>query len=378
VGVSGTSDKAPGVAGFSTSSNGVAGESVEDAGVLGKSDKAVGVAGLSTSSIGVVGESKADNEGFAGVLGKSELGPGVSGTAEVHAQPGVLGENRQGGTGVLGKTTGSGFAYPTIAAVKGISEADAPGLVGESARGPGVVGFAGWSGTAGGLPYGVFGASNTGGGVYGVGSPGVQALGVSAYGVSPRALDVYGDLRATGKSNFLGDVSILGGNLKVVAGSKLFVIDHPLDPEHRYLPHAAVEAPALKTFYDGTITIEQGGHARVTLPEWFAALNTDLCYSLTPLGGPAPDLHIAQEFDGDGFTIGGGRPGTRVCWQVTGVRQDPSAIAAPLLVEEVKEPENIGRYADPAAFGQEPSKNLTWAAQLMATRDEIAERYRNP
>jgi len=44
---------------------------------------------------------------------------------------------------VLGKTTGSASAYPIIAAVKGISEADAPGLFGVSARGTGVVGFGG-------------------------------------------------------------------------------------------------------------------------------------------------------------------------------------------------------------------------------------------
>jgi len=211
--------------------------------------------------------------------------------------------------------------------------------------------------------------------VSGIGSPGVRALGLFS-GTEAVALEAYGDVSAIGGIHVFGEVTC--HTLAVVGGKKLFVIDHPLDPEHRYLRHAAVEAPALKTFYDGTITIEQGGHARVTLPEWFAALNTDLCYSLTPLGGPAPDLHIAQEFDGDGFTIGGGRPGTRVCWQVTGVRQDPSAIAAPLVVEEVKEPENIGRYADPAAFGQEPSKSPTWSAQLMATRNEIAERYRNP
>jgi hypothetical protein len=208
-------------------------------------------------------------------------------------------------------------------------------------------------------------------GVFGFGAPGV--LGWASGGSSVPAVLAFGGVGAIGSVGVYGTVTV-AGSLKVAGGSKQFVIDHPLDPENRYLHHAAVEAPALKTFYDGTVTIDETGQARVTLPAWFSALNSDLCYSLTSLGGPAPDLHVAQEFDGEGFTIGGGRPGARACWQVTGVRQDRSAMAAPLIVEEDKEPENVGRFVDPAAFGHEPSDNVAWAADLLERRAKIAAR----
>lgn len=430
-GVSGSSDNAAGVAGSSGSSVGVSGASKTDNGVLGSTedgshagvfgrsaatDRGNGVVGLAegTRGVGVFGQAErrgvgvvgsgatgvvaegeagpglrasseqghgvvgnATAERAAGVAGRSRLGAGVAGIAEAQRQPGVLGENEAGGSGVLGKTTGSDKSLPiaSVAGVSGVSEATAAGVVGSSAHGLGVVGLGhGMGGSASwfGPGAGVFGGSPDGPGVAGYGKPGV--LGWTAGGDAP-AISAFGPIGGLGGANILGNVTI-AGTLKV-AVSKQFVIDHPLDAENRYLRHAAVEAPALKTFYDGTVTLDDGGRARVTLPDWFSALNSDLCYSLTPLGGPAPDLHVAEEFDGEGFTIGGGRPGARACWQVTGVRQDRSATAAPLIVEEDKEPENVGRYVDPAAFGREPTDNLAWAADLIATRDELAERQRD-
>ncbi|XXF75405.1 hypothetical protein P2318_20300 [Myxococcaceae bacterium GXIMD 01537] len=173
----------------------------------------------------------------------------------------------------------------------------------------------------------------------------------------------------TPAGGFVGDVFILG-NLKVAGGAKQFVIDHPQDPERRYLQHAAVEAPALKTFYDGTVTTDGSGSARVELPEWFSALNTDLCYSLTPVGGPAPDLHVAKEFDGRAFVIAGGRANSRVCWQVTGVRHDASARSHPLVVEQEKTAREVGRFVDPSAHGRPLSDALEWAADLFSAQAE--------
>jgi hypothetical protein len=176
--------------------------------------------------------------------------------------------------------------------------------------------------------------------------------------------------------SFVGDVGVLGdlqvaGNLKVVGGNKQFVIDHPLDPDRRYLQHAAVESSELKTFYDGTAILDDTGSVRIELPEWFSALNGNLCYGLTALGGPAPELHIAAEFDGKGFTIAGGRPHGRVCWQVTGVRQDLSARAHPLIVEEDKAEPDIGKFADPVAAGRSPADGLQWAADLSARQADL-------
>ncbi|MCX5064314.1 hypothetical protein OOJ91_00365 [Micromonospora lupini] len=59
----------------------------------------------------------------------------------------------------------------------------------------------------------------------------------------------------------------------------------------------------------GRVVLDQTGRARVPLPDWFGALHTDLCYLLTALGRPAPQLHVAEEFDGTGFVVAGGSAG---------------------------------------------------------------------
>jgi len=37
----------------------------------------------------------------------------------------------------------------------------------------------------------------------------------------------------------------------------------------------------MKNIYDGTVTKDGSGHAMVTLPDWFEALNRDFRYQLT-------------------------------------------------------------------------------------------------
>ncbi|MFE5710651.1 hypothetical protein ACFQ7J_07500 [Streptomyces sp. NPDC056501] len=322
---------------------------------------------------GVIG--RAEGEGAAGVVGTSQLGTGVLGTAQEFAEPAVLGEHEAEGTGVLGKTHGSALG---TAAVKGISSADAAAVIGDSAQGTGVIGQQGGASGAILPTAGVIGASNNHAGVFGYGEPGVVGFGQDDKG-AVQAIGGLGSLQAgpTGHpaGAFVGTVTVLG-DLKVAGGAKQFLMDHPLDPENRYLQHAAVEAPALKTFYDGTVTLDESGQARVVLPDWFGSINADLCYSLTPVGAPAPDLHISQEYDGAAFRIGGGRAEMRVCWQVTGVRKDRSALAHPLVVEQEKEPENIGRYADPVASDGERGPFLAWATELLTLRSSLTERLR--
>jgi hypothetical protein len=131
-----------------------------------------------------------------------------------------------------------------------------------------------------------------------------------------------------------GQVDVLGS--LTVSGAKQFRIDHPLNPETQYLSHAAVEAPEMKNLYDGIVTIGRNGRAVVELPRWFGALNRTFRYQLTPVGAPCPTLFIAAEIRGNRFTIGGGRAGLRVSWQVTGIRNDLWARTHPMDVEAPK------------------------------------------
>jgi len=132
----------------------------------------------------------------------------------------------------------------------------------------------------------------------------------------------------------------VNGTLSKKAGS--FRIDHPLDPENKYLCHSFVESPDMMNVYNGNVTLDANGRAEVTLPGWFEALNRDFRYQLTPIGGPGPDLYIAKEIRGNRFSIAGGRPGLRVSWMVTGIRHDRYADEHRIPVEEDKPPAEKG------------------------------------
>jgi len=80
----------------------------------------------------------------------------------------------------------------------------------------------------------------------------------------------------------------------LTATIKLFRIDHPLDPANKYLSHASVESPDLKTFYDGIAELDGNGEAVVELPERFETLNKDFRYQLTGIGGFA-SVYIAVQ-----------------------------------------------------------------------------------
>jgi hypothetical protein len=148
--------------------------------------------------------------------------------------------------------------------------------------------------------------------------------------------------------NFQGNVRVTGTLSK---GGGSFKIDHPLDPENRYLQHSFVESPDMMNVYNGNVILGDDGAAWVTLPEWFEALNRDFRYQLTCIGGFAP-VYVAQEIEDNRFQIAGGSPGLKVSWQVTGIRHDPFAQANPVVVEEDKPPEEQGTYLHPPAYGQ--------------------------
>ena len=99
-----------------------------------------------------------------------------------------------------------------------------------------------------------------------------------------------------------GDVSI-AGNLSKGSGS--FKIDHPLDPENKYLSHSFVESPDMMNIYNGNVVLDDEGAAWVELPEWFEALNKEFRYQLTCIGGFA-QVYIAEEIVDGRFKIAGG------------------------------------------------------------------------
>ncbi|PYC67426.1 hypothetical protein C7C46_30270 [Streptomyces tateyamensis] len=109
--------------------------------------------------------------------------------------------------------------------------------------------------------------------------------------------------------------------------------------------------------YSGTAETGPDGEAVIELPDWFAALNRDYCYQLTPIGQVAR-LAVVRELRDNSFAIRSEPPGVRVCWQVTGVRQDPWANANRLVVEEDKPAGERDRYRHPAEHGQPMDRHI--------------------
>jgi hypothetical protein len=301
---------------FGTSSGtAVFGTSSSGAGLIGTGGSS-GVVGTSPTLVGVFGRSSA---GIAGVQGSSSSGTGVDGVSNTGV--GVSGTSTDN-IGVLGK----GFE----AGVKGESS-----RFGVHGRGLGLGGV------------GVFAeAEELGEAVV------ADAVGTAVHAQTSNGIAIRGIAPTPGTQagEFQGDVSVVNGDLTVVNGNKPFKIDHPLDPQNKYLLHNAVESSERKNVYDGIARLDEAGAAWVELPEWFEALNGDFCYQLTPVGGSAPRLHVAEEVSENRFKIAGGEEGMKVSWQLTGTRKDPWAAANPFEVEREKREEERGRYLEPSLY----------------------------
>jgi len=120
------------------------------------------------------------------------------------------------------------------------------------------------------------------------------------------------------------------------AGSKSFLIDHPLSPLDRNLRHISVEAPEYQIRYRGVATLEDG-QATVDIdaacgmtPGTFAALATDawVC-SLQPQNS-FERVKCSDVVDG-AFTITSEDGGStaRVAWEVVARRKDPFVMHSP-------------------------------------------------
>src|SRR6476646_5344933 len=101
-------------------------------------------------------------------------------------------------------------------------------------------------------------------------------------------------------------------------------IDHPLDPERKWLSQSVISSPEALNVHSGTVTLDRSGQATVQLPRYFSALNgnENLRYQLTAIGAAAPNLHVARKVQGNRFQIAGGNPVQEFSWQVSGVRRD--------------------------------------------------------
>jgi hypothetical protein len=108
----------------------------------------------------------------------------------------------------------------------------------------------------------------------------------------------------------------------VVQGSDVFAIDHPLDPYGKILNHYGIAGPEMRYIYEGNVILDANGRAEVKLPDYFSVLLRNPHIQLTGVG--TSDVYVLEDIKGNTFVIGG-KPGTKVYWQVTGERTDVTA-----------------------------------------------------
>jgi hypothetical protein len=292
------------------------------------------------------------NNAGNGVAVLANGGPGGEG---VKAQGGAS-VGGVGGDGVVG-TGGDGEELTGGNGVVGHG-----GIGSMSAGGTGVEGRGGNSiSFTGGV--GVFAVG--GDGLSGDGGEGVRVFGGTASGAGNTGgigIEVFNGFGLNGATDglagkFNGDVEV-GGTLAKAGGS--FKIDHPLDPENKYLYHSFVESPDMKNIYDGNVVTDEKGEATITLPDYFERLNRDFRYQLTVIGTFAQAI-VSGKINGNRFTIRTSAPGVEVSWQVTGIRRDAWADKNRIKVEEAKPEKERGYYLHPEAWDQPEERGVEWA-----------------
>ena len=352
-----------------------------------------GSGGSFSGNIGVYGYTDiTDGHGVVGVVGGSTYSTPADGTGTGGSFTGPIAvyghSSLSTGTAIVGvgndggnyhtMPDGSGGAFSGFHGVYGYAE--------DTDEGHGVIGLGnngstrysrgdGSGGSFTGLNTGVEGFATTTStstyGVYGKFQSTANVNGVGVYGYSfPRNNRGYG---VVGEGGNLGVLSI---NAMATTGNMQSKIDHPLDPRNKILKHYAMESPEVLNMYRGNVHLDENGEATVSLPEYFAEININFSYNLTPIGQQAPNLFVKEEVDGKGnFVISGGNSNQKISWVVYAERNDlymqRERENNPNLVEVEKEEENKGKYLMPELFNQPPEMGIFYSGKSV---EEKADR----
>ena len=319
----------------------------------------VGVYGLATSTSSNAGNFYANNAGNSfsalfvkhdgtgtAITGIANTGTGIYGTNNNATDFAIWGHNSNlNGTGILGRGNNT----------TGFFLINGSGLAGTSTN----VGVYGVSTAAGGnggyFDGGNYATSNIG--AYGIVGNGTSQLfdftGVYGYSNNTNLSYGYGVI---GNGNWYGVFS--QGDMGS-SGIKPFMIDHPLNPENKFLKHFAIESPEVLNMYRGTVKLDDNGEAVVEMPDYFEAINIAFSYNLTPIGSAA-NLYVKEELNNGKFTIAGGNPEMKVCWFVFAERNDPYLQKYPekKIAELPKKPYQIGKYLMPELYNQPEEKGV--------------------
>ncbi|GBC92488.1 hypothetical protein HRbin15_00958 [bacterium HR15] len=189
------------------------------------------------------------------------------------------------------------------------------------------------------------------------------------YGVFGYAWDLTGSSQGVvGQAESRDGYGVFSLGRFAASGTKSWIIDHPIHPETYYLNHFCTEGPEPYNAYSGVVELDANGEAWVQLPDYFELINRSPRYLLTPIGAPMPNLHIAQEVQGNRFKIAGGVPGKKVSWRVEAIRNDRWVQHYGYQTEQEKPREQQGKYLHPELYGQPKERGIFYHPDLNRSR----------
>lgn len=173
---------------------------------------------------------------------------------------------------------------------------------------------------------------------------------------------VYGQASAT----TLGYGVYANGDMGA-SGVKSFRIDHPFDPENKYLLHYSSESPFPQNFYNGNVVTDAQGYAWVELPEYFSAINTNFKYQLTVVeDDESPTFvhaKIGRKIAGNRFLIMTSAPNVEVSWRIEADRNDHRIKFNRPTDSRQKGEGERGTYQHPEYFGLGPERGIHYASE---------------
>lgn len=287
--------------------------------------------------------------------------------------------NSSTGTGIVATNTNTANTFSPIQANTNSSSASVAGVIGNSTGTAwGVAGQVQSTAPAQAAVYGSNLRTNGGHGVFGIGFNGVvgqtgQSQGFAVYGENFDNIAPLGDgvgVAGRGYKGVFGEDRYAGGQAGAygvfsngsfgASGTKSFHIDHPTDPENKYLRHFSIESDEVLNVYRGTVVFDANGQAVVTLPDYFHDINKNISYQLTPVGAYMPLFVLEKVNENNQFVVAGGIAGKEVSWAVYAERNDLYLQKNPeqRTTELEKRPHEKGNYLMPSLYGAGEDKAI--------------------
>ncbi|MBN4065708.1 hypothetical protein JYT51_00070 [Candidatus Amoebophilus asiaticus] len=291
-------------------------------------------------------------------------------------------DNTNTGVSVRGVNSNAANIYSALQAESNSTNANAAGVVGDqTGAGPGVAGqISNPAATSEAAVLGINTRTTGGHGVKGTGVNGVVGEsnyrdGFAIYGRNydllnaGNAVGVYGlgYVGVWGEPNAgTGLYGVYSNGDFAASGTKAFQIDHPLDPENKFLRHFTIESPEVLNMYRGNILLDSKGEGIVTLPDYFTSINTNFSYQLTSIGSFA-QLYIKEKINTDNqFVISGGKANMEISWVVYAERNDQYMQRNPKSKEvELEKRESLkGKYLIPEIYDQPENRAILQQPEL--------------